>query len=504
MATKYLSINSVIRQTQWSEGLKKSMTQDFVESGYGNVAPLIGADFRETSKNIQSKVNDFSSGKNTYLQANQLAEIIHSMGSGNPRRYYKRKTQTDASQDGDVLKDCSGWTITKKNLEDGRIVYNANIKAETPKNKGDWATIKGDVYVETGFKWNYKFQKFEKWGQIEREADVIEDLCKVLGKYYEGGEKPAPQAPAPEAPQMPTPDASLPEVGDRFIVKTERAGIVYEITKMDMGTVFIKPDGRDFEVPYTFSEVKNNFADGRWVKIQDEEEETPTPEAPKSKEENSIPANPKLDYCRINWAEGLAEYADKFPKDFSSFTELTKYIAKNIKALPNKGYDKHGVEWKWKFQEEEHTDRWDVSESEANPFRYPNLYASEVMQQLCYMAWSNETDEVTTFKENDDFNAEMLGKEGLELNDEQFNAILKLYLTLYKQDTKRFKYNTPEERLERFKEVYPKTYKLFNSGSQAKSKEDIEKAIKGLQFLADKGNEKAKKAIIGLKILLNK
>jgi hypothetical protein len=37
-----------------------------------------------------------------------------------------------------------------------------------------------------------------------------------------------------------------------------------------------------------------------------------------------------------------------------------------------------------------------------------------------------------------------------------------------------------------------------------KSKEDIEKAIKGLQYLADKGNEKAIKAIKGLQYLLNK
>ena len=158
MATKYLSIDTVVGETNWSIYLKKSMIQDFVKSGFGNVALLIGADAKETSKNIQSEVNGFSSGKNTYLQANQLAEIIHSMSSSRPRRYYKRKTQTDASQDGDVLKDCSGWTITKKNLEDGRIVYNANIKAETPKNKGDWATIKGEVYVETTFKWNFKFQ----------------------------------------------------------------------------------------------------------------------------------------------------------------------------------------------------------------------------------------------------------------------------------------------------------------------------------------------------------
>jgi len=491
MATKYLSIDTVVGQTQWSDGLKKSMIQDFVKSGYGNVAPLKGADFLETSKNIQSKVSGFSSGKNTYLQANQIADIIHSMGVGSPRRYYKRKVKADASQDGDVLKDCSGWTITKKNLDDGRIVYNANIKAETPKNKGDWAAIKGDVYVETGFKWNYKFQKFERWGQLENESEIIQKLCQVLGKYYEGGEKPAP------APQSTT----LKE-GDKFKIY----GRVYEINRILEGRVFYNPvDDEMAERDVTISEAEKEIANGIWVKIEDEEApQAPTPEAPKSKEENSIPANPKLDYCRINWAEGLAEYADKFPKDFSSFTELTKYIAKNIKALPNKGYDKHGVEWKWKFEEQEVTDRWDVSESEANPFKYPNLYASEMMRTLCYYAWYIETDEETTFKENDDFIAEMLGKEGFELNDEQFNAILKLYLTLYKQDTKRFKYNTPEERLERFKEVYPKTYKLFNSGGQAKSKEDIEKAIKGLQFLADKGNEKAKKAIIGLKILLNK
>jgi hypothetical protein len=38
----------------------------------------------------------------------------------------------------------------------------------------------------------------------------------------------------------------------------------------------------------------------------------------------------------------------------------------------------------------------------------------------------------------------------------------------------------------------------------SKSKEDIEKAIRGLQYLADKGNEKAIKAIKGLQYLLNK
>jgi hypothetical protein len=49
-------------------------------------------------------------------------------------------------------------------------------------------------------------------------------------------------------------------------------------------------------------------------------------------------------------------------------------------------------------------------------------------------------------------------------------------------------------------------YQEYFSSPQQKttSKEDLQKAINGLQILADKGNEKAKKAIIGLKILLNK
>ena len=433
MATKYLSIDRVVEQTKWSDGLKKSMTQDFVKSGYGNVAPLIGSDFRETSKNIQTKVRDFSSGKNTYLQANQIAEIIHSMSTGTPRRYYKRKTQTGAPEDGEVIKDCSGWTITKKNLDDGRIVYNANIKADTPKNKGDWAAIKGDVYVETTFKWNFKFQKFERWGQIENESKIIEKLCQVLAKYYEGGEQPVP------APEAPTPDASLPEVGDRFIVKTEKSGIVYEITKMDMGTVFIKPDGRDFEVPYTFSEVKNNFTDGRWVKIQDEEQETPAPEAPKQQ-------------------KSIKEIAEEVINlEFNIWNKL------DIKSGSQLVRDE-------KLQEK---------------------YADEVRKVIIPVL------EKYSLRDSQriDFAATLADENAHKLNNS-----LSL-IGYYGEDTKQeaiLDYNKNSEWW-----LNPKYY-IAEETKTAKSKADIEKAIKGLQFLADKGNDKAKKAIIGLKILLNK
>jgi hypothetical protein len=73
-----IDIVDLMKFTSWSSGLQQSMIQDFVQSGYKFLDKLIGDTKEETSKNIQKKVNGFSSGKNTYLQANMLAEIIPS------------------------------------------------------------------------------------------------------------------------------------------------------------------------------------------------------------------------------------------------------------------------------------------------------------------------------------------------------------------------------------------------------------------------------------------
>jgi Large polyvalent protein associated domain 29 len=115
-------------------------------------------------------------------------------------------TQQRSYPMGEVLQNCSGWIVSKKTLPDGRIVYNAKIKPDTPKNKGDWNQIKGEVYVQTGFKWG-KFSSFDKWGQIERESEVLSELCKVLGKYYiqTQPQKEIPkEEPKPEIPQEKT------------------------------------------------------------------------------------------------------------------------------------------------------------------------------------------------------------------------------------------------------------------------------------------------------------
>jgi hypothetical protein len=220
----------------------------------------------------------------------------------------------------------------------------------------------------------------------------------------------------------------------------------------------------------------------------------------------SLPANPKLDYCKITWAEGFIDYSESFPVTFQSFTALTKYIADNIGEIPTLGYDKHSVEWKWKFEDDTAKDRWDVSETEANPVKYPNLYAGEKMRSLCFRAWAKLDAgglKDASLAVDDEFFGVLVGKEGFELTTDQFNTMLTDYLTYYKKDDdKRFAYIKPEDRLNRFKQVYPKLIAAFEE--QPTDKEKLKKAIAGLEILAAKGNEKAKKAIIGLKYILNK
>jgi len=73
-----LNIADVVAQTSFSKGLKESMINDFKSSGFEDVWLLIGNDVETTSENIQKNIIGFSSGKNNYIQADELADIIFS------------------------------------------------------------------------------------------------------------------------------------------------------------------------------------------------------------------------------------------------------------------------------------------------------------------------------------------------------------------------------------------------------------------------------------------
>ena len=426
-----------------------------------------------------------------------------------------KKTESSASQPktsfnrGELIRECSGWKVYKKTLPDGRIVYNAVKDKETAPNKGDWNAIKGEIYIETGFKWG-RFGAFEKWGEITEsrgEQGVLDALCDILNKYYKSEETTTQTTTQTTTPET-TPEEITPfKEGDLFVY-VDQKDYTYSINKIKDGFVYggwsNDVNGRTGSYPaIPIQKMKNDFQYGNAILKNKKEQTSEKQNFIINESYKSIPANPKLEYCKINWAEGIIGYSESFPKEFTSFTALTKYIADNIGQVPKVGYDKHGVEWKWKFEDESVTDRWDVSEKEANPLKYPNLYISERMQNWCYDAWAINPSQ-NVLHETDKFYSEKVGKDGSEINNEQFNNMLNGFLTYYEEDKKRFKYNTPESRLNAFKTAYPKIYALFQTEETANKKEQIQKAIAGLQILADKGNEKAQKAIIGLQYLLNK
>jgi len=86
---------------------------------------------------------------------------------------------------GELRKECAGWKVYKKILPDGRIVYNAVKDKETAANKGDWNTIKSEVYMQSGFKYG-RFGNFERWGSMTDNDEnlILNALCEVLTKYY--------------------------------------------------------------------------------------------------------------------------------------------------------------------------------------------------------------------------------------------------------------------------------------------------------------------------------
>jgi len=73
---KIMPVWAIINQLSWSDGLKKSMIKDFEDSGYAFFKDLVKDNARETSKAIQDEVIGFASGKNTYLQADMIANKL--------------------------------------------------------------------------------------------------------------------------------------------------------------------------------------------------------------------------------------------------------------------------------------------------------------------------------------------------------------------------------------------------------------------------------------------
>lgn len=318
---------------------------------------------------------------------------------------------------GEVLKDCSGWIIYKKTLPDGRIVNNVKIKPDTPKNRGDWNEIKGEIYVETGFKWS-KFGAFEKWGQIASEAAVVEMLCKILGKYYQGGDAPASvpaetPSPAPaSAPQSEKKKDFGLYVNGEYIQNVATQSEAYEILTENFGEAKLK---EMLEKGQAYFNMSKN----------------------------------RIDLIRDSY-----EYGKKW-------------------GVPKK----YGNELQFSFIDKDY-----------------KVYVSPKTNALVIYKTDMVKDGVIITDNGGEFN---LDRYGYNENIGSINYVIG---------------NEPVSVVTLAYEIDDISTTFFNNQKQeespaetvTKSKEEISKAIKGLQYLADKGNEKAIKAIKGLQYLLNK
>jgi hypothetical protein len=219
----------------------------------------------------------------------------------------------------------------------------------------------------------------------------------------------------------------------------------------------------------------------------------------------TLPPNPKLEYCTIERAEG--SYPDgTFPIQFQSFTALTKFIADNIEEMPKKGegYDKYFISYKWKFEDKEDGDRYDVSEDGDNPYKHTNLWAYDTLRSLCFYAWQTKGMSPRNYSKDDEFYTNKIGKEGWEINSDQFQFLLSEIIKLYPEDKTKYDYNTKDERLDRFKEVYPKLFKLFLEQTAVVTKESVESIIKMYEIKAKRGDTAAESIIKMYKIQLKR
>lgn len=197
---------------RWMKGFNPFVSQELLEEGYIQINDkYIQDDKRLTqeAKDVLERVNiianednwDKSDRMTDYFYVNYYFHLTigrwdkkYEVTEAKPKKSsssFGRKPSGEKPKfdNGDKITECGGWEIYKKTLPDGRIVNSAIKMNDTPLNKADWATIKGEIYTETGWKWS-KWGKFERWGTISDEKENIEKLCSILRKYYVQDQKP--------------------------------------------------------------------------------------------------------------------------------------------------------------------------------------------------------------------------------------------------------------------------------------------------------------------------
>jgi len=172
-----LSISEVLSGTRFSDGLKKSLITDFENSGYSDVIDLF-ADTPEklplkqkiwaTAKNIQEKVKGFDSGKNTYLQAYEIAQSMYNAGQQNETEIKPtEKTEDDNTVSGFPKKEL----IDKFNKRE-----NYKVSFRKPEN---WVTYY-DIWDELTYNGRRNFLKWLEEDFVSKGIIIDNEKANII------------------------------------------------------------------------------------------------------------------------------------------------------------------------------------------------------------------------------------------------------------------------------------------------------------------------------------
>jgi hypothetical protein len=422
-------------------------------------------------KEIISKVMDIAFSINNGFSGRHSSSYLHlylgvsTKTKSEPYKYIPSKNKTTnipsgstTTSRGELRKECAGWKIYKKTLPTGSIVYNAIKDKETAPNKGDWATIKSEVYMQSGFKYG-RFGSFDKWGSMtdNDEVLILNALCEVLTKYY---------------------GSTTPTTNDEP-VDVYINGEFYKQFKNQDESVWSM--GAKYGGTKWNELIKNGkaiFSGNVW---QINEKEEPT---------NNEDIDIYIDGVFFQTANSQENASEIMSNEFGAST-LGEMALSGLVT-----FDKEAKKlWVFRYN-------FEYGKKLGVPKEYGNLLQLYLAEKG-FKIYVSAADRLVIYKTYMATDGIIIGDFNGEFNLTEYGYYDKIAGSVnYLID------KTPLSPLTMADSIIDLYNNYFQNNKQDEptpiNKAQLTKAIAGLEILAAKGNEKAKKAIIGLQYLLNK
>lgn len=213
--------------------LKFSVTRDTFSMGESIYITILGGNvkaFTDEIKNIQVNLYHYKDDKritddmkrviekvvdiaNSVEKFNRHDTFLHvNIGSYEKGYTYYSGTRSSSGRGadtskwewGELITECAGWKLYKKPYQN-TFVYNIVKDKETAPNREKWDEIRGLITTQEAFKWTPRTQTFSRWGEIKDIKTTSDNLCRILGQYYQSA-TPSEPTPMPEPEPTPIPE----------------------------------------------------------------------------------------------------------------------------------------------------------------------------------------------------------------------------------------------------------------------------------------------------------